>query len=371
MYRSLLTLGIAAVACALPNGFDYTSHTSGCREVQIPVQVSVPRFILNTTIENDWDATALTLALTRRDSGTSSDPLPVAGSTSKAVKSSYTIGATLCGTGRTTLVLTHGIIESKKYWDPDFLGGDKYSFVKAALAAGYSVLSYDRIGVGTSSKVNSSTDAQFQVQGAVLDELVSYARKTMKAEKVALFGHSYGSYISALSASQTEVDALILTGYSGSFANFAPFVAGTGFRIARLQQPYRWGDLDSGYITSSDLFAETYVYFAAPHFSHDVAEWTYNVASQPFAIGELPTVLETTIDYSKIKAPVLLLQGQFDVSACGGDCVGLINTTATLFNNSKRVQYVDDLPAGHDLNLHYIAPKAFQMVFDFLKKERV
>jgi len=184
------------------------------------------------------------------------------------------------------------------------------------------------------------------VQGAVLNELVAYARKEMHAQKVVLFGHSYGSYISALSASKTDVDAVILTGFTGSFANFAPFVAGAGPRVAKLQNPKRWSHLDSGYLTSSDLFATAYVYFAEPYFNHYVAEWAHYVASEPFAIGELPSVLETQINYSDIKAPVFILQGQYDVSACGGNCVGLLNTTAALFNGSKAVKTVDNLPAG-------------------------
>jgi hypothetical protein len=111
-YTSLLTLGLAIIAFAVPYPSADASHT--CRDVNIPVHVSVTRFVLNATIKNNWDAAALTLNLTRRDSGTPEDPLPVAGVTSGPVNSSYQIGATLCGTGRTTLVLTHGIIESKK-----------------------------------------------------------------------------------------------------------------------------------------------------------------------------------------------------------------------------------------------------------------
>lgn len=84
-----------------------------CQEVEIPITVAAPRFIINATIEDNWDAAALTFNLTRRDSGMSSDPLPVAGVTSTSEESTYTIGATLCGNGGSMLVLTHGIIESK------------------------------------------------------------------------------------------------------------------------------------------------------------------------------------------------------------------------------------------------------------------
>lgn len=196
------------------------------------------------------------------------------------------------------------------------------------------------------NRVNSFTDAQFQVEVAVLEGLVNYAKTKAHASKVALVGHSYGSYISSAAATHVAVDGLVLTGFSGTFDYFPPFIAGAGFRVAKLQNPARWGQLDSGYITSSDLYAETYVYYAAPYFEHSVAEWTYNVASEPFAVGELPSLLATNVSYSEIKAPVLVLQGQFDVSACGGNCVGVVNGTKDIFTGAKVLEYVDNLPAG-------------------------
>ncbi|KAG0649473.1 hypothetical protein D0Z07_4293 [Hyphodiscus hymeniophilus] len=233
-----------------------------------------------------------------------------------------------------------------RYWNPDFIGNEPYNFINAALAAGYSVLSYDRIGVGSSSVVNSLVDAQFQVEAAVLNALVAYARTSAHASKIALIGHSYGSYISAASASETKVDAVVLTGFSGGFDYFGPFLAGASLRVAQLQNPGRWGNLDTGYLTSADVYAMAYVYFAKPHFEPAVAEWTYRVASEPFALGELPSLLATTIQYANIKAPVMILQGQYDVSACGGDCVGLLQAAKALFTGAKVVETVDNLPAG-------------------------
>ncbi|KAI0552290.1 alpha/beta-hydrolase [Xylaria curta] len=366
MYAQFLASILFTSVLALP----YPTN-SACRELQLPVSVSVPRFIINTTVTDDWDAASLTFNLTRRDSTKPADPLPISGLTSDAVDSIYQIGATVCGTGGPTLILTHGIIESKLYWRPTLEDSQEYSFVDAAVAAGYSVISYDRIGVGSSSKVNALNDAQFQVETAVLNSLVDYAHTTMNATKVGLIGHSYGSYITVASASQSKVDAIILTGFSGNFSYFGPFVAGAGFRVARMQNPVRWGALDPGYLTSSDLYAETYVYYASPYFEHRVAEWSYNVGSEPFALAELPTLLNTTIDYEAITGSVYLLQGQYDVSACGGNCVGLLEDTKALFTGAKAVEAVDDLPAGHNLNLHKVAPKAFQMMFDFLRRHGV
>lgn len=184
------------------------------------------------------------------------------------------------------------------------------------------------------------------METAVLNSLVDYARNNANASKVALVGHSYGSYLSISSASETDVDAVVLTGFSGTTDYFGPFLAGAGFRVARIANPHRWGNLDSGYLTVADLYAETYVYFTEPYFEHRVAEWAYYIGSEPFAVGELPTLLAANISYSSITAPVLILQGQFDVSACGGDCAGLLNDTAALFTGSSFVATVDNLPAG-------------------------
>ncbi|PQE13546.1 Alpha Beta hydrolase protein [Rutstroemia sp. NJR-2017a WRK4] len=364
MYSLASLLGLSAFAFALPKpSADLSSH---CKSISIPITVSVPRYILSTSIHDNWDAAALTFNLTSNDFTTSSDPLPITGITPTPINSTYTIGATLCGTGGSpTLILTHGIIESKLYWSPNLPDSDQYNFVKAAVGAGYSVLYYDRLGVGSSSTVNSTTDAQFPVEVSILNTLIAYSRTYFNSTSTSLLGHSYGSYISTASASQINVDALILTGFSGTIANFGPFLAGASFRVARLQNPSRWGHLDPGFLTSADLYAETYVYFASPHFEHRIAEWTYEVASEPFAVAELPTLLATDIKFEDIKAPTLVLQGRYDVSACGGECVGVINkTTKALFSGAEDFEFVDDLEAG-------VAPKAFQIVFDFLKAHDV
>lgn len=236
----------------------------------------------------------------------------------------------------------------RRYFQPNLSYSSEYNFVDAAVAAGYSVLNYDRIGVGSSSKVDAYTDAQFQVEVDVLNSLVTFARETAGASNVALIGHSYGAYISAQSAASlaTSIDALVLTGFSGVFTYFGPFIAGTGLRVAKIQDPERWGHLGSGYLTSSDVYAETYAYFAKPYFEPRIAQWVYDVASEPFSIGELPSLLGTTMGYGNITAPTLILQGKYDVSACGGDCVGLLNETKTEFSTASVVEIVDDLPAG-------------------------
>lgn len=203
-------------------------------------------------------------------------------------------------------------------------------------------------------RIDAYQDAQFQVETAVLNALITFGRHYTNASKVALIGHSYGAYLSAQSAALlgSQIDGLILTGFSGTLQYFAPFAAGAGLRVARLQDPQRWGPLQAGYLTSSDVYAETFAYFASPYFEHRVAAWSYNVASEPFAVAELPTLLVAAaaaagnLAYGNVTAATLVLQGRYDESACGGDCVGLLDTLDANFTAAATLRTVDDLPAG-------------------------
>lgn len=106
----LLWFGTSQAAAIAPN---LTSRHGSCSDIEIPVTVSEKRYILDTTIENDWDAASLTFNLTAQNFGQPENPVPITGQTESAVTSNYSIGATICGTGSTLFVLTHGILESK------------------------------------------------------------------------------------------------------------------------------------------------------------------------------------------------------------------------------------------------------------------
>lgn len=112
MLLPTLALALAAPITALPT-LNFSEIHSQCSQLKIPVSVFEERSILNITIQDDWNVASLTFNLTARDFGTSGNPLPIAGETAFAAESNYTVGATLCGTGGTMLVTTHGIIESK------------------------------------------------------------------------------------------------------------------------------------------------------------------------------------------------------------------------------------------------------------------
>jgi hypothetical protein len=72
----------------------------------------------------------------------------------QTLEGTYNISAQYCvpdnGSSGTIQVLTHGIGFDKTYWDLDY-NNYNYSYVNVALAAGYSTLAIDRLGIGNSS----------------------------------------------------------------------------------------------------------------------------------------------------------------------------------------------------------------------------
>lgn len=114
MFFGLVLFSLATVTTAAPA---LTPNDLGtqCRNIVIPITVSVPRYVVTSEIVDNWDVTSLVFNLTRRDIGYPSDPLPVEDTLTEPRQSTYDISATFCGNSSAIIVLTHGIIESHKY----------------------------------------------------------------------------------------------------------------------------------------------------------------------------------------------------------------------------------------------------------------
>ena len=118
---------------------------------------------------------------------------------------------------------------------------------------GYSILFYDRLGVGMSQRV-SGYIPQLGNQVAILEELIKLVKEgkfieTPQRKKVVLVGHSFGSAISLNLVAQDPdlVDGVVLTGFSlnATANNLLGFVEGVAPRIASQQNGKRWGGLDT------------------------------------------------------------------------------------------------------------------------------
>ncbi|KAJ7439785.1 Alpha/Beta hydrolase protein [Mycena latifolia] len=350
-----------------------------CDSFTIPLKnLSAPSFDLSFKIKTQWDVTDWTTNQARRDSLTAFNQ--IAGPST--VVGDFDISARFCTPSAPTnrsqkvLVMTHGIGGDKSYWDPTFSGGEKYSLVQAALAAGYSVFHYDRLGTGKSTKADPHTVVQFPIQVEILAALTRLllAHRSPYTLNVSVtsavhFGHSYGSAITAALASAYPelTQAISLTGYSGVFDFVNILIAGWQSRVAALLNHARWGHLQSGYVTPVDMYADGYVAFKTPFFDHAVAEWASSVKS-PYAVGEIATLGRTQYDTSNFSKPVQVFSGMYDLFACGGNCDGVLNQSALQWPKATPLNITGTFPAGHFLNLHHNATQAFALLLDFVKQ---
>ncbi|KAF8198316.1 Alpha/Beta hydrolase protein [Mycena galopus ATCC 62051] len=369
---SLLSVAIPLINITQP------TSTGICASYTVPLKnISAPSFNLTFEIKTQWDITDWTINEARWDSATAFNG--IAGPST--VVGDFDISSRFCTPSKptklaeTVLVLTHGLGADKTYWDPTFSGGEQYSFVQAALTAGYSVFHYDRLGTGQSTKADPHNVVQFPIQVEILASLTRLLLESpspytlnVSIASAVHFGHSYGSYLTAALASANPelTHAISLSGYSGLFDYFNILIAGWQSRVAALLDPTRWGHLQTGYVTPVDVYADAYLEFKAPYFDHAIAEWATSVKS-PYAIGELATLGQTPYSTANFTKPVQVFQGRYDLSACGGNCDGVLNRTAAFWPEATPLNITGTFPAGHSVNLHYNASQAFSVMLDFVQ----
>lgn len=268
----------------------------------------------------------------------------------------------------------------KRYWASSYKP-EQYSFAQYALDAGYSIFYYDRLGVGLSSRI-SGFENEGPVQIELLARIVQAIRNNqytddIKAEKVSLVGHSYGSFLSngVVARYPKLADSAVLTGIA--YPNPNDPAARTGAwiptifasRIAKTlpveSRPQFADTLDTGYLGFGDIFAYVQSFLHQPDYEVGAAEYSFRV-SQPFAISEflggLPTAKATGFT-----GGVLVTSGQFDVLACNGDCLSTFaeGVQKDVFPDAKLSPYVQPR-AGHGQNFGTEAGTLYAKIVDFL-----
>jgi len=236
------------------------------------------------------------------------------------VSGKYTLAATYCepdsGPGSKPLqLLTHGIGFDRSYWD---LSADNYaySYVNAALAAGYRVFSYDRLGIGHSSH---GSDPVNEIQSSLEIESLAALTRMLRSgsvpdlptsfDKIVHVGHSFGS-IQSYTLAQLYPDlsdGLVLTGFSQNPSWVPYFAIGSNFisvtTIPGLKESY-----DAGYFVPGDLSGLQFDFFAPGNFDPALLPFAYQTG-QPVSVGELLTTLAGTGNSSTFAGPVLIITG--------------------------------------------------------------
>ena len=214
---------------------EWSTHRHGsCQQFDIPITASWESAIYNVTLVDD-DITATAWSI---DIDTWSSPLGA----DRIIKNTTTTGtykihAQLCvpqfSSGSQSNVLqiaTHGGFYDSRYWDSK-LDPEEHSYVEAALRAGHSILTYDRLGVGRSDHPDAYTVVQAPLELEILRQITTMARNGTLVDstkqpagygvldKIVHVGHSFGSFLtSAFIATYPSLsDEAIITGVGHTF----------------------------------------------------------------------------------------------------------------------------------------------------------
>ncbi|KAL8645074.1 MAG: hypothetical protein Q9226_007466 [Calogaya cf. arnoldii] len=225
-----------------------------CLNITVPVSISARNGVFNIpTLQGNADATTFAQNLTSIRGNFTQEALLGY----ETVAGQYDVNVKFCkpdaenGTNPTVQVLTHGLGFDKTYWDLPF-NDYNYSYIDVAVDHyGFCTLSIDRLGEGNSSKADPLSVLQAPAEMSALYELTMMLRNgslpnvPQAFNKVVHVGHSFGSALSYLLSVMhpTASDGLILTGFSQNGSFLAATVASWDVKLARLNQPLRFGNI--------------------------------------------------------------------------------------------------------------------------------
>lgn len=200
----------------------------------------------------------------------------------------------------------------------------------------------------------------------------SYTHTIGTPDSLVLVGHSFGSLTShaVIKKYPHLADAAILTGFAYGPGN-DPKLALEAFavRIAKLVNPARFSNLDTGYVFFADIFSHIQTFFQKPAYEVDAVEYANSIAA-PLAVMEyFTTALDNPVAV-EYEGAVLVTTGEFDVPACGGECYSTfaVQPLGTLFPKAGLVEAFIQPGAGHGVNLATNATGFYDRINDFLTR---
>lgn len=289
----------------------------------------------------------------------------------------YRIYGQLCnpsgGPSHTVQLLVPGGTYSHVYWDFPYQP-ERYSYVRALNAAGYSTFAIDRIGIGQSSHPPIGLlTVVMQTNAYIVHEIVQALRNgtigNQPFARVLLVAHSLGSVAAWIEAgTYQDVDGVIITGLlhhlntvslAGVVATLYPVTLDPRFIGNLLNVNYL------GYLTTVPGTRGNDFYYVPGADPGVIA--TDEATKETATPGEFASFLPPIIDgvSKRIMVPVLVVVGQQDSLFCGlaaTDCssaTSVWQAEAPFYTAQAQLQVVVIPTAGHDLNLHKTAPLWF------------
>lgn len=291
----------------------------------------------------------------------------------------YQVFGVLCSRGslenKTIQVVLHGSTYSHSYWDWPFQS-ETYSYMRRATAAGYAVLNLDRIGIGQSDHP-PATDVTIPANAHVVHQIVQALRGgnlvlpafgRVRAERVALVGHSLGSVISIQeAATYDDVDGVVLTGISHNPGPALGELLST-LVPANSQALFAGRNIPDGYLTSPEGSRSIFYYTpSADPLVIALDEQTRETTT----VGELDTAFPALFQSGNVHTPVFVVVGDLDLAFCAApscSATGSFAAEAASYPADACAETAIIAGAGHDLNLHFQAPQTYDAVLDWLDR---
>jgi pimeloyl-ACP methyl ester carboxylesterase len=354
-----------------------TAIARNCQNLTISVSITARNGVFNVEpTQNNIEVTNFILDGTQQGHNATAEVL-----TGYAdVSGTYNLAATYCtpdsGAGRALQILTHGIGFDRSYWDVPF-NNYNYSYVAKALEAGYSTLTYDRLGIGQSARADPIADIQSFLEIASLAELTKLVKAGSVSgiptySKIYHAGHSFGSVQTyALIRDYPDLSSgAILQGFSQN-GTFLPYFQLGGNFVAVQNTPLA-SQYSAGYFAAGNPSGVQTNFFSPGMFDPNILEFAYSTG-QPVSQGELLSIGGAASGVNNFAGPVLIITGGRDVPFCGGDCTitgdpslpNIPSSSIPNFPNTK-AEVVIVPEAGHGLNLEYSAPYTYSTMLEFL-----
>jgi len=294
----------------------------------------------------------------------SNKPMPEPVLENTTISGTHNIHGQICTpkTGGDVLqIATHGAYYDGRYWDAQLEG---HSYVNAALEAGYSIFTYDRLGTGQSDHPDAYRVVQAQYELEILRELTTMARSGAfgaQPKKIVHVGHSFGSILtSAFIATYPDLsDGAIITGYV-----LNQYLGSVGRSSWSVQHAAGW---PSGYVTMQKNGIHST--FFGGDFTPDLLDHG-DALKSPTAVAELTTGGFLVMATGPFKGPIHYILPELDFFICAGDCKNVTSLEALhrTFPNASAIQLDIQPNTGHALPLHNNATAGFQVSFDFLSR---
>lgn len=369
----------------------------GCINLRIPVTATNnPAIGLNKVFDivhpdDNTNATASAVDLQTINAPT----LPERVVQNITVSGTYSIAAHLCipknGSKKDHLqIASHGAIYDSRYWD---LREDpsQYSWVHNMMEAGYSVLTYDRIGTGESDHPDAYTVVQTPLQSVILMEITKIAKagellKYVVAgvsntdatfKKFIHVGHSQGSYITLgfLAGYGEMSDGAVLSGVLPTMLRTGPPFTSLDVQYAAEANPTLFGNFGSGYVVPTIGGVQTGFLSIRRNYTVGLGGFTPALKEygdsikQPMAITEIiSSAVMGVLPAPSFSGPMQFVLGEFDNLNCDGDCRGAEQPALLkeLFPNATSTDVYLQPGTGHGLPFHRGANIGFQKTINWL-----